>query len=220
VVSNAWTSLGWEVPRSPELALCHSAAVSAAQTAGLTATTVAGRLGPEPPDVVLLGNLGLAFAVLGRADIAPATGALLVRLNRPPNKNDASVAGIATGSSVRWAGAGRLAEILAGRSERRTLLQTTVRVPLPDVVVNLTAEEAARGKRNAAVIFCIAALRCFHEDSWDRVEETAKVLRTSYAVAAAGHRWGIDLPATFRRSPLRKLGNIASGLRARIPTLY
>ncbi|GEM_PF-3531150 len=191
IVNDVYTTLEWEIPASPRLARCRSAAVSVAQSAGMVVDEVLRHLDTENGDVMLLGDLGLALSLFGRPDVFPARGAILVRLGQD-EKEPVSAGGIPASQGVRWAESGRLREVFTETSIPGRLRERQVFLPDAGLITALTASSAADGDRLTGILFCFAAHLTTRSGHWDSAGSTARNLGSVDRLAAAAWRWGLQ----------------------------
>lgn len=157
-VAEMYGVLGWEISISPELARCRSAAESARHTAWTTVERVLEAVPEESPPVLLLGELGLAAAVLEEVDVLPASGALLVPIEGGRDA-DASATGLHAASGVRWVKPGRLVSELAEDLPSMEIGGRRFRLPSPALAASLAAAGAAAGRSTDVILFAAAWTR-------------------------------------------------------------
>jgi hypothetical protein len=215
VVEDVYQTLGWELPSSPGLGVCHSAAVSATQAAHMLLNQVRSVLATIAGRPMILGELGLASAMLGRWDVIPPRGAVVVNID--DDDSPLSATNLIPTSGVHLAHAGRLTPALAENAVASDISGTPVSLPSAGLVISYSARSAADGDPAAGLLFSIAARHCTHEDLWDHALDAIRITGQGRHLTAAARRWGVTLPRSAPRSPLDTLGTIVSGLKKRIP---
>ncbi len=211
IVTDVYTTLDWEVPVSPELARCRSAAVSVAQSAGMVVDEVLRNLEDVEGNVLVLGELGFALAVFGRPDVFPARGAILVPLDAGDD-GPVSASGIPASKGVRWAHGGRLREVFAETAVPGVLGGREVLLPDAGLAAALTASAAATGDRLSGILFCFAAHLTTTAGHWEAAGATARNLGTVDRIAAAAWRWGLQPDPSLGNPLLLRLRTMAQKL--------
>ncbi len=189
LVEEVYAALGWPLPASPELAACRSAATSARQTALAVAGRVVEALAAGGGRTAVGGELGLALAVLGRWDVLPARGAVLIPLE--PGGDEVSATCMPLAPGVRWAAGGRLLEELASNAVAADLAGARVLVPRPEHAAVYLARPAADGDAAAAALLGVARERCLAAGTWEWAAELAARAGRGRALRDALRRWGL-----------------------------
>ncbi len=190
-VAAMYGALGWEISISPELARCRSAAESARQTAWAMVDEVLDAVSADAPPVLLLGELGLAAAVLEEVDVLPVTGALLVPLEGG-READASATGLHAAGGVRWVKPGRLVSALAEDLPSMELAGRLFRLPSPALAASLAAAGAAVGRSTDVILFAAAWARMGAEPS--ALESVPAASGLPDRIRSAAWRLGIAPP--------------------------
>ncbi len=215
IVDNVYGRLGWELPSSPGLGACHSAAVSATHAAHMLLAEVRSVLATIEGRPMILGELGLAAAILGRWDVIPPRGAVLVNLD--DDASQLSATNLIPANGVQVAYGGRLTAALAENAVENDLSGIPVSLPSPGLVISYATRSAAGGDPVAGLFFCLAAQWCMAQGRWDRAINAVRITGQERSLIAAARRWDIVLPRTVHRPPLDRLGTIVSGLKKHVP---
>ncbi len=212
IVADVYETLGWELPSSPGLGVCHGAAVSSTHAAHIllnetrsVLTTLGGRL-------MILGELGLAGATFGRWDVVSPRGAVLVNLDE--NESPLSATNLSPAGGVHIARGGRLASVLATHAIEHQLSGAPAFLPTTELVLVYSARSAAQGDVTAGLVFSIAARRCTHEHRWHEAFKLIRMAGKRRPLVAAARRWNVILPGFASRSAL---GTIVSSLTKHMP---
>jgi hypothetical protein len=199
-------SAGLEAPSGALLAPCASAAASAGHASQLVLDELLGQLPAREGRVLLLGPLAASRVLLGRWDVLPAQGAVLVALDRPSPAPSAAT--VATASGVRWAAPGPVGELAAASAHTDRVGAREVVLPSPELLAVLSARQALSAHELDTVVFCAAARATVAAGAWERALELAAALGTAETPTDAASRLGVDAWLGLKVPMLSRLSSV------------
>ena len=194
----------WSLPETKALVRCRSTATSIRHSSALLLEDIAAQIAGTEAPVLILGALGAGRSLLGRWDLVPASGAMLVALDGDSH-GDALAPAVPGQQGIRWARAGGLAELLGRHSRKTEIAGVAVRVPSPPLIAARIADPPGPPGDISSFLFCAAAHAAIQGHQWDVVRPIAVSIGRGAAVREASVHFRLEDHLDVHIPAVRKL---------------